>query len=58
LKRFAEPDDVSRVAVWLCTDEALRQDLESCGALAERLTTICTALFEETATLSIDSLKL
>jgi PAS domain S-box-containing protein len=39
-------------------DEAVRQDLESCRALVERLGAMCDALLEETATLSIDSLKL
>jgi PAS domain S-box-containing protein len=39
-------------------DEAVRQDLESCTALVERLGSMCEALLEETATLSIDSLNL
>ncbi|HXK16714.1 MAG TPA: response regulator, partial [Polyangiaceae bacterium] len=39
-------------------DEAVRRDLESCTALVERLGSMCDALLEETATLSIDSLKL
>jgi PAS domain S-box-containing protein len=39
-------------------DEATRQDLESCTALVGRLGSMCDALLEETATLSIDSLKL
>jgi CheY-like chemotaxis protein len=39
-------------------DEAIHHDLESCRALVERLASMCDALLEETATLSIDSLKL
>ncbi len=39
-------------------DAAARQDLESCTALVERLGSMCHALLEETATLSLDSLKL
>jgi PAS domain S-box-containing protein len=39
-------------------DEAVRRDLESCRALVERLGSMCEALLQETATLSIDSLKL
>ena len=39
-------------------DEAIRQDLESCRGLVARLASMCDALLEETATLSIDSLKL
>ncbi|HEY3667958.1 MAG TPA: ATP-binding protein, partial [Polyangiaceae bacterium] len=39
-------------------DEAVRRDLERCVALAERLTSMCAALLEETAALSIDSLRL
>ena len=39
-------------------DEAVRQDLESCGALLERLASMCHALLDEAAALSIDSLKL
>jgi CheY-like chemotaxis protein/HPt (histidine-containing phosphotransfer) domain-containing protein len=38
-------------------DEAIRQDLEACTALVERLGSMCDALLEETTTLSIDSLK-
>jgi two-component system sensor histidine kinase/response regulator len=39
-------------------DAAVRQDPESCGALVERLGSMCDALLEATATLSIDSLML
>jgi len=39
-------------------DESVRQDLESCTALSERLGSMCDALLEETATLTLDSLKL
>jgi len=39
-------------------DEAVHRDVESCGALVERLVSMCDALLEETVTLSIDSLKL
>jgi hypothetical protein len=39
-------------------DEAVRHDLDSCTALVERLGSMGDGLLEETATLSIDSLKL
>jgi two-component system sensor histidine kinase/response regulator len=39
-------------------DAAVRQEPESCGALVERLGSMCDALLEATATLSIDSLTL
>jgi two-component system sensor histidine kinase/response regulator len=39
-------------------DAAVRQEPESCAALVERLGSMCDALLEATATLSIDSLVL
>jgi CheY-like chemotaxis protein len=39
-------------------DAAVRQEPESCAALVERLGSLCDALVEATATLSIDSLML
>jgi PAS domain S-box-containing protein len=39
-------------------DGAIRQELESCAALVERLASLCDALLDATATLSIDSLSL
>jgi signal transduction histidine kinase/DNA-binding response OmpR family regulator len=39
-------------------DEAVSQEPESCAALVERLGSMCDALLESTATLTIDSLKL
>jgi len=39
-------------------DVAVRQEPESCAALVEQLGSMCDALLEETATLSIDSLML
>jgi hypothetical protein len=39
-------------------DAAIRQELESCVALVERLASLCDALLDATAMLSIDSLSL
>jgi CheY-like chemotaxis protein len=38
-------------------DAAIRQELESCAALVDRLASLCDALLDATATLSIDSLS-
>jgi len=39
-------------------DEAAHENFERCSALLERLTSMCHALLEETAAITIDSLRL